>query len=58
MGVKDEYMTRYLILVEDRLKKLDEWTIIWVSWAENSKADTLVKNPLGSATQNDMLPDR
>lgn len=57
-GVKDERMTRYLILVEDRLKKLDKWTIIRVSWAEKSKADTLVRKPLGSTAQNDMLPDR
>ena len=36
-------MTCYLTLVEDRLKKLDEWTVKQVSLVENSRADALAK---------------
>ena len=33
--VKNQGTTRYLVMVEERLKKLDEWIIKWVSWEEN-----------------------
>lgn len=35
-------MARYLTMVEDRLKNLDEWMVIQVPWIENLKADALV----------------
>ena len=38
---KDEHMAHYLAMVEDRLKKLDEWVIRRVSRKENLKADVL-----------------
>ena len=34
-------MARYLAMVEERLKKLDEWIIRQVPWEENEKADAL-----------------
>ena len=45
MGVwnKDEHMARYFTMVEDHLKKLDEWIIKWVPQKENGKANTLVR---------------
>ena len=38
---KDERMACYLAMVEDRLKKLDEWVVRWVPRKENLKADVL-----------------
>lgn len=40
---KDEHMTHYLTMVENRLKKLDEWTVRRVSWTENLKANVLAR---------------
>ena len=39
--VKDERMTHYLAMVEDRLKKLDEWIVRRGTRKENLKADAL-----------------
>ena len=36
-------MTRYLAIVEKRLKKLDEWIIKWVPREENGKVDALAE---------------
>ena len=38
---KVERMARYLAMVEERLKKLDEWIIRQVPCEENGKVDTL-----------------
>ena len=38
---KNERMAHYLAMVEDCLKKLDEWIVRWVPRKENLKADTL-----------------
>ena len=40
---KDERMARYLAMVENRLKKLDEWVIRRVPRKENLKADVLAR---------------
>ena len=37
----DERMTRYLTMVEEHLKKLDEWIIRWVAQDVNAKVDAL-----------------
>ena len=39
----DERMMRYLAIVEECLKKLDEWITKRVSWEENGKVNTLAR---------------
>ena len=39
----DERMARYLTMVEDRLKNLDEWIVRLVPRKENMKADALAR---------------
>ncbi|RVW28623.1 hypothetical protein CK203_100867 [Vitis vinifera] len=36
-------MVRYLTLVEDRLKRLDEWTVRHIPQIKNLKVDTLTR---------------
>ena len=36
-------MMQYLAMVEECLKKLDEWITKRVSWEENGKVDTLAR---------------